>query len=342
MPNSPDDNTPESEEKSEIIVDIGPYKDSAYIKHGLFSTIYKAKSSSHKSEITDGAVPLDTFVALKLTIPSTQVAPHDSVREVRLLRQAQGPNVIQLVDSFYQSGDRLILVFPYMRYDLESLLAQGKVTDKLAISCLYDLFRALKHVHALGIIHRDVKPSNILFDSLMGPAYLSDFGIAWSPTDPSSEPADDKITDVGTTHYRPPELLFGNMSYDATLDMWAAGCVCAEIFNRTLPANATNAKHWTLFDSGELGSELALVSSIFRSLGTPDESTWPEATRFRDWGKMQFFEYPKQDWTTLLPHADVNERDLVSRLVVYESRERMTPEEALKHQIFESLTTKSE
>ena len=83
--------------------------------------------------------------------------------------------------------------------------------------------------------------------------------------DPESEPSEAKITDVGTTCYRPPELLFGNTAYDSSLDMWAAGCTVAE---------ALLGPRKTLFDAGPLGSELALIASIFKTLGTPTTTTW--------------------------------------------------------------------
>ena len=129
-----------------------------------------------------------------------------------------------------------------------------------------DLFQALAHIHSLGIIHRDVKPSNLLMESINGPAYLADFGIAWSYDYNGTEAADHKITDVGSTSYRPPEVLFGCKNYNCSLDIWAAGCVLAE---------ATGGKGTALFDSGAIGSELALIQSIFEKLGTPDLNTWP-------------------------------------------------------------------
>lgn len=126
-----------------------------------------------------------------------------------------------------------------------------------------------------------MKPSNILLASPTEPAYLADFGIAWSPHDVSSEKADQKITDVGTTCYRAPELLFGQRAYDASIDLWAAGCVVAEIVRSIFStADKQSHKEWTLFDAGALGSELALVKSIFETLGTPTESTWPVSSFF--------------------------------------------------------------
>ena len=134
------------------------------------------------------------------------------------------------------------------------------------------MFLGLAHLHNLDIIHRDIKPSNILLASPNGPACLSDFGIAWSPSDSASEPADEKILDVGTTCYRPPELLFGNQKYNTSLDMWAAGCVTAQVM-------CLGGK--TLFDAGDLGSELALIKSIFETLGTPNLDVWPVSRSLR-------------------------------------------------------------
>jgi cyclin-dependent kinase len=124
----------------------------------------------------------------------------------------------------------------------------------------------MRFLHKLGIIHRDIKPANILLDSRNGPAYLADFGIAWHAESIGAEPADKKITDVGTTCYRPPEVLFGFKGYGATLDLWAAGCLVAE---------AVTVGHHQLFDAGPAGSDLSLIQSIFTTLGTPDQDSWP-------------------------------------------------------------------
>lgn len=234
------------------------------------------------------------------------------------------------------------MVFPFMPYDLSGLLHGGSVTSAVGRTILRNLFSGLAHIHSRGIIHRDVKPSNILLASPHGPAYLTDFGIAWSPDDPSSESPDAKILDVGTTCYRPPELLFGKQNYDTSLDMWAAGCVAAQV---------VSLGRRTLFDAGDLGSELALIKSIFETLGTPDLITWPvrncarwlssvtplkplqEARTLPDWGKMNFRQYPGRQWDTILQvdNHDENAIDLVRSLVVYESGNRLGAAEASLH-----------
>ncbi len=206
------------------------------------------------------------MVALKVTTLSDNTPPHDAAKEARLLKAAKGSNIIPLIEVFQQSGGRLIMVFPYMPYDLGVLLHRKQITRDSGRAILKDMFSGLAHLHRLGIIHRDVKPPNILLASANGPAYIADFGIAWSPHDHASELPEAKILDVGTTCYRPPEVLFGNSKYDSGLDMWAAGCVAAQV----LCLSGT-----TLFDAGDLGSELALIKSIFASLGTPTLETWP-------------------------------------------------------------------
>lgn len=238
---------------------IGKYIKAQHHADGLFSEVFKALGPQSTKE-------KPVVVALKLTTPSVMTPPHDSIREARILSVAESTNIIPLIETFQQPGGRLVLVFPFMPFDLDHMLREGKVTQSSCKTILRDLFSALEQLHSMDIIHRDVKPSNILLRTPTGPAYLADFGISWSASDKASEPADQKILDVGTTSYRPPELLFGNQAYNASLDMWAAGCVAAQI---------GCLGHQTLFDSGELGSELALIKSIFESLGTPDTRTWP-------------------------------------------------------------------
>lgn len=206
------------------------------------------------------------FVALKVTTPSMMEPPHDSKREAEILKIAASARVIPLLDTFREDGSRFVLVFPFLRHDFGDLLHNKKISKVQVRSCLKDLFSALSFIHEQGVIHRDVKPSNILLKTLDGPAFLSDFGIAWAREAPGLEAEHSKITDVGTTCYRPPELLFGNKHYNYSLDLWAAGCTVAE---------ALDPSHETIFDSGELGSDLALIQSVFKKLGTPNLDVWP-------------------------------------------------------------------
>lgn len=311
---------------------IGHYSSCLHHFDGLHSTIYKSKAE-------DGSVR-----AVKIMIPHLMAAPHDGLREVRLLSEASSSHIIPLIESFKLEGSRLVLVFPFLRFDFERLLRRDMITATQIRSVLRDLFSGLAHCHSLGLIHRDIKPSNILMDSPDGPAYLADFGISWKEGDPGSEPSDSKITDVGTTCYRPPEILFGYKGYGKELDLWAAGCVVAE---------ATSVGHRALFDSGPVGSDLSLIHSIFQTLGTPDSTSWPVSrlhvgnqgieivlTRLQgvhvlpDWGKVEFYPFPAQPWETILPGASSSGRDLVRSLVRYEASQRLPAEEVSDREIW--------
>jgi serine/threonine protein kinase len=209
-----------------------------------------------------------SLVALKVTSTSSEKPPHDSRREQRLLSRAAGHEaVINVLDSFTLAPSTFVMVLPFLPYSLASLLEGGLVTSPArAASIMHDVLSGLAHLHSLGILHRDIKPSNILFASPTASAKLADFGIAWCADDPASEPLGEKITDVGTTCYRAPELLFGYRAYSEGLDMWAVGCVLAECLHPT---------HEVFFDPGDVGSELQLVASIFQKLGNPGLKQWP-------------------------------------------------------------------
>ncbi|KAL8744376.1 MAG: hypothetical protein Q9190_003372 [Brigantiaea leucoxantha] len=307
-------------------IQLGPYT-ATYHRSGLFSTVYKARSPTDSSQIH----------ALKLTTPSQCTAPHDPHREARILaRVSSNQHIIPLLSTFPLSGGRLILTFPFLPLDLDTLLHPSKTSTTLSAhhlkSHLHDLFSALAHLHPQNVIHRDIKPSNILLRSPSGPAYIADFGIAWLNGDPASEAADQKITDVGTTCYRAPELLFGYKAYGPALDLWAAGCVVAEVVN--------GEPYGSLFEEGVVGSELGLLASVFKILGTPDEEAWPETALFPDWGKMSFHKFPKREWKDVLPCASESARDLVSQLVGYQSTSRLAAADVLHHAFFKPAETK--
>ena len=296
---------------------ISRYINAQHYNDGIFSEVFRAIDSA---AVDGNGKP--TAVALKITTPSVMTPPHDSRREARILAATKGDYIIPLLDTFQQAGGHFVLVFPFMPYGLDGLLRHNRLVNSSRRQVIHDLFSGLAHIHAHGIIHRDIKPSNILLASPTGPAYISDFGIAWSPDDVASEPEDEKTIDVGTTCYRPPELLFGHQAYGTKLDMWAAGCVVAQI---------TCLGGKTLFDAGDLGSELALIRSIFETLGTPDLKVWPEAADFSDWGKMNFTRYPGKQWDDVLPGGDPDAVRLVSQLVVFESGERLSADQVLEH-----------
>ena len=104
--------------------------------------------------------------------------------------------------------------------------------------------------------------------------------------------------------------------------MWAAGCVVAEMVKKA---------HYPIFDSGPLGSELSLIKSMFTTLGTPNDTTWPSARSYPDWEKVTFQDFPSKGWGDILPGASTTAIDFVAHTVCFESTARLTAAKALNH-----------
>lgn len=299
---------------------IGHYQNCHYIASGVTAAVYRAQAR-----------------ALKVIVETHNIEPHNPQREAKILaslRATTTPHIIPLLETFHDQNQRFVLAFPYMPLTLADLLSTSSPLPTPLIRSIFTaLFRALTHLHAQSIIHRDIKPSAILLSSPQPTPhqkiYLSDFGTAYHPTlsPPTGEPPTLKILDIGTGPYRAPETLFGDRSYGAGVDLWAAGTTLAECL--------LGGGGKTLFESRaahEDGNQLGLVLSIFKTLGTPTAATWPEARGFRTppFEMYRVFEgrVEREGWEGVLG-AGVGEgwRGLVGGLVRFESGWRVTAEE---------------
>eukprot|EP00160_Parvularia_atlantis_P017308 Unigene589_Nuclearia_a/m.1891 Unigene589_Nuclearia_a/g.1891 ORF Unigene589_Nuclearia_a/g.1891 Unigene589_Nuclearia_a/m.1891 type:complete len:176 (+) Unigene589_Nuclearia_a:223-750(+) len=152
-----------------------------------------------------------------------------AVREIALLRQVRHANVVELLDVFYSSGN-LNLVLEYLETDLEKVVQDRALVFQAGDIKAWMLMtlRGLHACHARWVLHRDVKPSNLLI-AADGVVKLADFGLAkrFGASDVRMTPQ------VFTSFYRAPELLYGATRYSEGADMWAVGCVFAELMLRT-------------------------------------------------------------------------------------------------------------
>lgn len=299
---APTENEPDvPEDAHDPGITIGSFQDCHHVASGLASEVYRSQA-----------------VALKVITEVHNIKPHNPGREVKILQQLAHRAIIKLADTFRDQDGRLVMAFPFMPLTLAKLVGSGSVPYGTTKRCFRDLFSGLAYLHEKGIIHRDIKPSNLLLCSPTGPALISDFGTAWHPTLSGDEPAHHKVLEVGTTCYRAPETLFGNRSYDTKLDMWAAGTMFVECIRKP-PKPLFESR-----DTSEDGNQLGLILSIFKTIGTPTKETWPEALRFTtppfDWYQI----FPGQSWDELLPGVDEKSKDLVRKLVLYESGKRLT------------------
>ena len=300
---------------------IGDYQHCYFIASGVTSDVYRSTSLPDREESSDGLPQI--LVALKVIIPTHQnMEPHSPTREIRILQSLHHPSIIPLLSTFRDQEQRLVLAFPYMPRTLASLIPaeQGHSNEALIRPVMRNVLDGLRYLHAAGIIHRDVKPSAILLPASTTPAaVLSDFGTAWHPAfSPASEPPAAKILDVGTGPYRAPELLFGHAAYTEAIDIWSLGVTLTELLT-SRPVFESRPAH-------EDGSQLGLILSIFKTLGTPTEETWPEAKGFKVTPFELWTAFPRRSWEEVLPTIGNAWRDLIREMLRFDGG-RVTAED---------------
>ncbi|MCL7034113.1 hypothetical protein MKW94_013069 [Papaver nudicaule] len=232
------------------------------IGQGTYSSVYRARD-------------LDTgkIVALK-KVRFDNLDPESvrfMAREICIVRRLDHPNVIKLeglVTS--RMSCSLYLVFEYMEHDLAGLASfpGPKFTEPQVKCYVQQLLRGLDHCHNRGVLHRDIKGSNLLIDD-NGFLKIADFGLASIFKPHQSRPLTSRVV---TLWYRPPELLLGATNYGIAVDLWSTGCILAELYagKPIMPGR----------------TEVEQLHKIFKLCGSPSEDYWkksklPHATIFK-------------------------------------------------------------
>lgn len=239
--------------------------------------------------------------------------PCTTIREIKALQQTSHENIVKLLDVF-PHGSGVVLVFEYMPTDLSVLLRDPEcsLSDSQIKAYLVMLLKGVHYCHNLGVMHRDLKPANLLI-SHSGHLKIADFGQARL----FKKDGQNYSHQVATRWYRAPELLYGSLTYDEGVDLWAVGCIFGEMLNK-----------FPLF-RGE--NDIEQLCLVLRALGTPTEDIWPGMTKLPDYNKISFPDYQPKPWSELVPDATDEARDLLSRFLVYSSFERISASEALVH-----------
>mmetsp|Transcript_22723 Transcript_22723/g.65501 ORF Transcript_22723/g.65501 Transcript_22723/m.65501 type:complete len:316 (+) Transcript_22723:122-1069(+) len=279
---------------------------------GTYGRVYKARQNRTGKSVAMKKMKLDS---------EEEGVPSTAIREIALLKELSHENVVKLLDVFC-STNKLVLVFEYLENDLKKYMRSlGRpLTPACIRSLAWQLCRGIEFCHANRILHRDLKPQNLLIDSKLR-LKIADFGLARAYTVPVP-----KYThEVVTVWYRAPEILLGSALYSVPVDLWSVGCVLGEM--------ATGAP---LF-AGD--SEIDTIFKVFQKLGTPTESVWPGLSELPDF-KPSFPKWPPRGWALIRNTAQQvgpEGIDLLEKLMCYDPKRRLSARRALQHPYFRDV-----
>ena len=279
------------------------------IGEGTYGVVYKARDRTTGDIVALKKIRLE---AEDEGVPST------AIREISLLKALRHPNVVALKDIEHDES-KLNLIFEYLDHDLKKYMnAYGAPLPQPTVkSYLYQIISALAYCHTHRVLHRDLKPQNLLID-MQGSVRLADFGLARA----FGLPIKTYTHEVVTLWYRAPEILLGARQYSVPVDMWSVGCIFAEM-----------AQKRPLF----LGdSEIDQLFKIFRVLGTPNDQVFPGVTSLPDF-KSTFPKWKPTGLARLVPNIDEVGLDLLSKMVCYDPAQRISAKAALNHPYFADL-----
>lgn len=303
------------------------------IGEGTYGLVFLAKIKSNRTK----SIAIKKF---KQSKDGDGVSP-TAIREIMLLREINHDNVVKLVNVHINHIDMsLYLAFDYAEHDLYEIIRHHRDKVNQAInqytvkSILWQLLNGLNYLHSNWIMHRDLKPSNILVmgdGEEQGVVKIADFGLARIYQAPLKPLSDNGV--VVTIWYRAPELLLGGKHYTSAVDMWAVGCIFAELL--TLKP---------LFQGQEVKAtpnpfQLDQLDKIFKVLGHPTVDKWPTLANLPHWqSDQQHIQGHKYDSPGLYSVVHLSPKnpayDLLSKMLEYDPRKRITAAQALDHEYF--------
>lgn len=273
--------------------------------------------------------PTGEIVAIKKIVPFDKpLFALRTLREIKILRRFQHENIISIFDiqkpESFEKFNEVYIIQELMQTDLHRVIATQTLTDDHIQYFIYQTLRAIKTLHGSNVIHRDLKPSNILINSNCD-LKVCDFGLARIID--SGENGGNEVDKIGMTEYvatrwyRAPEVMLTNAKYSRAMDIWSCGCILGELFLKR-----------PLFPGKDYRHQLLL---IFGLIGTPDSSDKSmeciESRRARQYiASLQIYP-PVRPLQKAFPGVNPVGVDLLSRMLVFDPRERISADDALAH-----------
>lgn len=240
-----------------------------------------------------------------------------ALRELKSLRKLIHDNIIKLKEVI-RVKDELSFVFEYMDQNVYQLYTQmrdnGKTLSENQIkSVVYQTASGLAYMHKHGFFHRDLKPENILMTK--GVAKIADFGLA---REIRSRPP---YTDyVATRWYRAPEILLKSTNYNSPVDIFALGCIMAELYLMAPLFKGNN--------------ELEQMFKICSILGSPTPTTWNEGLRLAAQAGFSFPQFTPTNLASVMPNAPDEAIQLITEMLRMDPQKRPSAQQVLQHPYF--------
>ncbi|ORY92785.1 cyclin-dependent kinase 2 [Leucosporidium creatinivorum] len=278
------------------------------VGEGTYGVVYRSRNKETGEIVALKKIRLE---AEDEGVPST------AIREISLLKEMKDDNVVRLFDIVH-SDTKLYLVFEFLDMDLKRYMdkvgdGEGMGPD-IVKKFTYQLIKGVYYLHAHRILHRDLKPQNLLINK-EGNLKLADFGLARA----FGIPLRTYTHEIVTLWYRAPEVLLGSRHYSTGVDMWSVGCIFAEMIMRQ-----------PLFPGD---SEIDEIFRIFRLLGTPDEDIWPGVTTLPDY-KPSFPAWKTKNLGDHVAGSTSESAEMLAGMLVYDPAKRMSAKAALKSDYF--------
>ncbi len=284
-----------------------------FIDEGTYGEVFRAR------ERATGEV--FAVKRLKMTaLEGTQATgfPIHTLREITFLLSASHENLVGAREVLTNDDMEVFIVMECLDHDVRALLDHLKApfTVPEAKCVMHQTLAGVAEIHARWMVHRDLKTSNLLVSG-DGVIKVADFGLVRMFCEPRIP-----LSPVAMTlHYRPPEILLGELRYGPEADMWSVGCIMYELLVGFPPFVGS--------------TELEQLSAIFDVLGTPTEATWPSLKNLPLAQKLNFAAQPVNRLKKRLPPGLTQEGfDLLQRMLSYEPSSRPTAKECLGSQWF--------